>query len=50
MMCDKHTETDGFAYELFEFYRNLAAQQEPLPKEFQDVLYDNMEDLLVRTE
>lgn len=39
----------SFEDELASFYAQLLAQQEPLGKKFEQVLYDNLWDLLVRT-
>jgi hypothetical protein len=40
---------DEFAAELAKIYADLLARQEPLGKEFEDVLFDNLEDLYERT-
>jgi hypothetical protein len=39
----------GFEATLAQFYSKLLAKQEPLGKEFETVLYDNLWDLYVRT-
>ena len=39
----------SFEDKLASFYAQLLAQQEPLGKKFEQVLYDNLWDLLVRT-
>ena len=39
---------DDLDRELAEFYTDLLAKQEPLGKEFEDVLFDNLEDLYER--
>jgi hypothetical protein len=44
-------ENPSFAFEenVTSFYAKLLGMQEPLGKEFEEVLYDNLWDLLVRT-
>ena len=43
-------EENGFKYDLFCFYQDLLKKQKSLGSEFEKVLYENLEDLLIKEE